>query len=73
MISGAGFAPNTPPGGLLFDQDGTVLNAFDLTTSAAGTPQVALKTNGASTGGCSLVVATPDYQTAIARASFTVW
>ncbi len=72
VISGAGFTPNTPLVGVLFDQDGTVLNAFDLTTTAAGTLQVSLNTDGAPVGGYSLVVATPDYQTALARASFTV-
>jgi subtilisin family serine protease len=72
VISGAGFAPNTPLVGVLLDQEGTLLNAFDLTTSATGTLQVALNTSGAPTGGYSLVIATPDYQTALARASFTV-
>lgn len=70
VIGGAGFTPNTPLVGVLFDQDGAALNAFDL-AAAAGTLQISLNTTGAPAGGYSFVVATPDYQTALARASFT--
>ncbi len=70
VSSGTGFTPNMPLVGVLFDQDGAALNAFDL-TAAAGTLQISLNTAGAPAGGYSLVVATPDYQTALARASFT--
>jgi len=57
---------------VILDGEGEVLNALDLTTSAAGTLQITLNTAGAPPGGYSLVVATPDYATALARASFTV-
>ena len=72
VISGAGFASNTPLVAVLFDQDGTAVNAFDITTTVAGTLQISLNSGGAIAGGYTLVVATPDYQTALARASFTV-